>query len=351
MARRLILSAILIAVIVSFVLWRDATSERLPAAADPQTPSIQFVSFTQEVMATPITVHVPRRDGADAADAVFGVFRAVDARMSEWKPTSPLTEVNRAAGRAEIAVPADLRDVIRRGVEIGDMSDGAFDITWAALWGLWDFRAPQPSVPADLDIDQRTALVDYRRIIIDDDAGTVFLPQRGMMIGLGGIAKGYALERAAAVLRQRGVSGFLITAGGQVIVSGTRGDRPWRVGIRDPRGAPTDYFAYLEASDTSIATSGDYERFFVLDGQRYHHILDPRTGRPTRGVRSATVISADATLADGLSTALMVIGVTRGLALAEQQDNVEAILVDDKGHVHMTSGLAGDLRLEHPPRP
>ena len=350
MTRRQILYAILIVAIVAVALWRHVTSGPPTAIGEAQTSSDQFASFTQEVMAAPVTVLVPRRHGADAAQIVFEIFREIDAGMSEWKSTSPLTQVNHAAGREAIVVPADLRDVIRRGVDIGHMSDGAFDITWAALWGLWDFKALPPRVPADAEIDQRISLVDYRRIVIDDDAGTVFLPEAGMAIGLGGIAKGYALERAAAALRQRGVDSFLISAGGQVMVGGMRNARPWRVGIRDPRGAPDDFFAYLDASDISVATSGDYERFFMLDGRRYHHILDPRTGRPTRGLRSATVISADATLADGLSTTLMVLGVTRGLALAEQHDNVEAVLVDDAGNVHVTSGMFSNLQLEHPPR-
>ncbi len=351
MARQLVLSAILIVAIASIVLWRYTASQHHPPSGDARTASDQFVSFTQEVMTTPVTVLVPRHHGAEAAEVVFDVFRQIDARMSEWKPTSPLTKVNNAAGRDAIVVPPDLRDVIRRGVELGRASEGAFDITWAALWGLWDFKAKHPRVPDDAEIDRRTALVDYRRIVIDDNAGTVFLPESGMMIGLGGIAKGYALESAAAELHKRGMDSFLISAGGQVMVSGTRGDRPWRVGIRDPRGGPTDFFAFLDGSDISLATSGDYERFFVLDGRRYHHILDPRTGRPTRGLRSASVIGTDPTLADGLSTALMVFGTTRGLALAEGLDDVEAVLVDDNGRVHVTSGLAGKLQIEHPPSP
>jgi thiamine biosynthesis lipoprotein len=313
------------------------------------TDDERYVAFTQEIMAAPITVLVRERDGAAAADVVFDVFREVDARMSEWKDTSPLSAVNAAAGGAPVAVPDDLRAVVRRGLEIGAMTDGAFDVTWAALWGLWDFKAAHPRVPGDDEIAQRTALVDHRRVEIDDDAGTVRLPEAGMMIGLGGIAKGHALDRAAAALRARGVDSFLLSAAGQMMLGGQRGDRPWRVGIRDPRGAADDYFTFLEGRDVSVSTSGDYERFFVLDGIRYHHVLDPRTGRPARGVRSATVVSADATLADALSTALIILGPERGLALVERLDGVEAVIVDDDARIHVSTGLDGMLHPRHPP--
>jgi thiamine biosynthesis lipoprotein len=310
-----------------------------------------FATFVEDIMASPIVVTVPADRGREAADLVFDAFRRVDARMSEWKETSPLSAVNRAAGEHPVHVPDDLRAVIRRGIEIGGMTDGAFDITWAALWGLWDFKADQPRVPSDDEIARRMARIGFRDVQIDEQAGTVFLPRKGMLIGLGGIAKGYALDRAAEALRERGVEDFLISAGGQIYAGGRKGDRPWGVGIRDPRGGRDDYFAFLEVSDASVSTSGDYERYFILDGVRYHHILDPRTGRPARGVRSATVVSPDATLADALSTALMILGAQRGMALAERLPDVQAVLVDDQARVHVTSGLQGRLRQPRAPRP
>ena len=254
--------------------------------------------FRAEAMATTFVVELPDRPGAaDTAEEVFAIFRRIDAEMSEWKPTSPLSAVNRQAGGAAAAVPAELRALLHRGVEIGELTGGAFDVTWAALWGLWDFKAAEPRVPEAAEIARRVALIDYRQVEIDDAAGTVRLPRAGMKIGLGGIAKGYALERAAAVLDARGVGSYLLLAGGQVFARGRKGDRPWRVGIRDPRGGPDDSFASLDLTDASASTSGDYESYFMLDGVRYHHILDPRTGMPARGLESATVIAADATLA------------------------------------------------------
>jgi thiamine biosynthesis lipoprotein len=241
--------------------------------------------------------------------------------------------------------------VIRRGVEIGELTGGAFDVTWAALWGLWDFRAAEPRVPPADEVARRARLVDYRRVELDEAAGTVRLPEAGMAIGLGGIAKGYALERAAAALRARGLESFLLVSGGQVYAAGDRAGRgAWRVGIRDPRGGPEDLFARLELRDASASTSGDYESFFLADGVRYHHILDPRTGRPARGLRSATVVSGDPVLADALSTGIFVMGPEAGLALAERLPDVEAVLIDDDGRVLVTSGLEDELEPIHAPR-
>lgn len=327
----------------------------LTACTPAPTPDPPYATFTTDVMSTTLSVTLPAGEGAEEqAEAVFGVFREVEARMSEWKESSPLSAVNRHAGGEAVAVPADLRLVLRRAVETAEMTDGAFDPTWAALWGLWDFRAEEPAVPEAAEVARRAALVDWRELEIDDDAGTVRLAQEGMMLGLGGIAKGHALDRSAALLRQRGVESFLLVAGGQVVAGGARrtaeGSRPWRVGVRDPRGPEEDFFAWLDLTDASASTSGDYESYFVLDGVRYHHVLDPRTGRPARsGLASATVVSADATLADALSTALVVMGEERGLALVEELDGTEALVVTRDGDWRTTAGLEGTLTLVHPP--
>lgn len=319
------------------------------AAAEPTT----FRSFSGDVMFTRFELRLPDREGADdAAKAVFALFEEVDARMSEWKPTSPLSAVNREAGVSAVPVPDDLRAVVQQGIEIGRRTDGAFDITWAALWGLWDFKAADPKVPPADEVALRSALVDYSKVVVDDEAGTVMLSEVDMKIGLGGIAKGWALDRAATLLRERGFDDFLLQGGGQVQAGGDKGDGvAWKVGVRDPRGVATDFFAIVEATDISVSTSGDYERFFIVDGVRYHHILDPRTGMPSQGLRSATVLHADATLADAMSTALMVLGGERGMALVEQDPSLEAVLVTQTGEVLVSSGLAERLTLVHAPAP
>jgi thiamine biosynthesis lipoprotein len=340
---------VVIALVVAAIVVRARRGGVAPGPAADGSAG-EYQRFAQEIMAAPIEVLVPADGGDEAAETVFRIFREVDAEMSEWKPSSPLSAVSREAGVGPVEVPAALRGVIRRGLEIGELTDGAFDVTWAALWGLWDFKSRPPVVPDPGEIARRAVLVDFRQVVVDDDAGTVYLPRDGMVLGLGGIAKGHALDRAAEELRRRGVESFLISAAGQMMVGGRRGDRSWRVGIRDPRGERDDYFAWIVAEDVSVSTSGDYERFFVIDGRRYHHILDPRTGRPAEGVRSATVVSADATLADALSTALVILGIERALELVESLDGVDAVLVDDQATVHVTSGIAGRLELVHAPR-
>lgn len=315
----------------------------------------RFATFDGEAMSTTWQVTLP--DGGDravtakaAADACFELFRRLDLELSEWKEGSPLSAVNRAAGVAPVAVPDELFGLVTRAIEIGRKTDGTFDVSWAALWGLWDFRAATPAVPDRAAISAHRALVDYRRVVLDPAARTIFLPEAGMKLGLGGIAKGYALERAGALLGERGFNDYLLVSGGQVYARGTRGGRPWQVGVRDPRGEREEIFATLPLADGSLSTSADNESFFVVDGVRYHHILDPQTGWPATGLRSATVLAADPTLADALSTAVMVLGKERGLAVAVRL-GAEALVVDSQGAFAMTPGLEARLTVLHPPRP
>jgi thiamine biosynthesis lipoprotein len=315
-----------------------------------------FTTYSGEAMATTWQVTLPTGAGeaetaraAAAAEECFALFRRLDLELSEWKEGSPLSAVNRAAGVAPVAVPAELFELVARAVAIGRETDGAFDVSWAALWGLWDFRAEPPVVPERAAIAARRALVDYRRIVLDPAARTLFLPAAGMKLGLGGIAKGYALERAGALLGERGFADFLLVSGGQVYARGTRGGRAWQVGVRDPRGEREEIFATLPLAGGSLSTSADNESFFVVDGVRYHHILDPQTGWPSRGLRSATVLAADPTLADALSTAVMVLGRERGLAVARRL-GAGALVIDEQGDVSMTPELAAIVTQLHPPR-
>lgn len=311
---------------------------------------LEFRGFTGEAMATRWQLALPdRADAPAAAEACFALFRRLDLELSEWQAGSPLTAVNRAAGVAPVAVPPELYDLLARSLELGRETGGAFDVAWAALWGLWDFRAAAPRVPAPAEIAARLPLVDYRKVVLDPARHTVFLPEKGMLLGLGAIGKGYALERAAALLEARGFHDFLLLGGGQVVARGRHRDRPWRVGIRDPRGERDDVFARLDLGDASLSTSADNESYFVAGGVRYHHILDPRTGEPARGLRSATVLHRDATLADALSTALMVLGREQGFAVVRRLGG-EAVTVDERGEVATTPGLAGRLEILHPPQ-
>ncbi|MCK6528426.1 FAD:protein FMN transferase [Myxococcota bacterium] len=323
-----------------------------PPAPTAARAAPEYVTFSEERMSTRIDATLPQGPGArEAAAVVFDAFSQVEETANEWRESSPLAAVNRGAGGPPVPVPQDLFDLLRRGVEMGELTGGAFEVTWAALWGLWTFSGPDPKPPPEEAIRARLPLIDFRAVELDPAKRTARLPREGMKIGLGGIAKGLALDRAAAALRARGIGSFSLSSGGQVTVAGLRGDRPWRVGIRDPRGSRDDAFALVEVSDASVSTTGDYERYFVREGVRYHHVLDPRTGWPARGVRSATVIAADGTLADALSTGLFVLGPSRGIALVESLPGVEAVMVDDAARVHASSGIRDRLLWNHAPKP
>jgi thiamine biosynthesis lipoprotein len=192
-------------------------------------------------------------------------------------------------------------------------------------------------------------LIDYRAIQIDDAAGTVYLARKGMSIHLGGIGKGYAIDRGAAVLRRHGLRDFMIHSGGDLYVAGLKDGRPWRLAIQDPRGPANQAFAEIDLSDGTFSTSGDYERFFIKDGQRYHHILDPATAAPARGTRSVTIVANSATVADGLSTGVFIMGPERGMALVERLPDVEAVIVSDRNDVLISSGLRGKIQMLGPP--
>lgn len=297
------------------------------------------------VMSTELSVTAPADRVDEATALTLAEFSRVEATANEWKPESALGRANRSKGQPS-PVPPELEALLRRSLELAELSGGAFDPSWAALWGLWRFDEEGFTVPSERDCAARAALVDYRRIGLEP--GRVTVPD-GMAVGLGGIAKGWALDASARALRAAGIESALLSAGGHVMALGMRGDRPWRVGIRDPRGAADSYFAQVEVTDASVSTSGDYERFVEREGVRYHHILDVRTGRPARGLRSATVIGPDATAVDALSTAAFVLGRQGGLALVEGVPGLEAVLVDEHGGVHRTGGAA--VEVLRPPTP
>jgi thiamine biosynthesis lipoprotein len=235
-------------------------------------------------------------------------------------------------------------EALRAAREIGDWTGGGFDVTFGALSGLWKFDHDQDDrIPPPEEVRKLLPLIDYRVLHLDEAARTAYLTRKGMRAHLGGIGKGYAVDRAAEILRSRGVRDFLIQFGGDLYVGGTRGGRPWRLGIQDPRGAAERSFAAIDLSDSSFSTSGDYERFFLRGGRRYHHILDPHTGQPARGSRSVTIVAETATLADALSTGVFVLGPEKGMALIERLPKIEGVIVTDRNAVLVSSGLEGRL--------
>jgi thiamine biosynthesis lipoprotein len=238
------------------------------------------------MMATLVTVTVRGCD-TDALEPrvreAFAEMERLAGILSEWDPRSAVSRVNDNAGVAPVVIPRELEEVLAAAQEASRLTSGAFDATWAALAPLWKFDGTEPRLPPAEDVERRRALVDHRDLVLDRAAHTAFLKRSGMRIGLGGIAKGYIAQAAADFLVSRGVRDVLVAASGDITARGRNGDRPWTVAVKDPEGG---VLANVELRDESISTAGDYERFFIIDGRRYHHILDPRTGYPARGTRS-----------------------------------------------------------------
>ncbi len=292
-----------------------------------------------------LTAWIADEQRAHAAfDEVFREFERLDALMSVWRAGSDVARINAAAGQRPILVSTEVRAVLRDARRVSDWTAGKFDVTFGALSDLWRFDHDQDNrIPEEPDVRARLPLVDYRQVEIDDNAATAFLTRRGMRIHLGGIGKGYAIDRAASLLRAHGIADFMIQSGGDLYVGGHRGDRPWRVAIRDPRGPADRSFATLDLSDGTFSTSGDYERFFLHGGRRYHHILDPDIGEPARGCRSVTIVTDRAIIADGLSTGVFALGPAEGMALIERLPNVEGVIVTAHNEVLVSSGLRDRL--------
>jgi thiamine biosynthesis lipoprotein len=285
-----------------------------------------------------------------AFDEGFGEFQRLDALLSVWREGSDVQRLNQAAGIAPVTVDADTLQVLAVAIETGDLTHGKFDVTFAALSDLWKFDHDQDNtLPSPEAIRERLPLVDYRSLSIDAARRTAFIARRGMRVHLGGIGKGYAVDRAAAILKRRGLNDFMIRAGGDIYVAGRRGDRSWRLGIQDPRGPAEAIFAALDLADAALSTSGDYERFFIKDGRRLHHILDPDRGEPAVGCRSVTIVANRSIAADGLSTGVFVLGPAEGMALIERLPNAEAVIVTADNEVLVSSGLKDRLTIVAPP--
>ena len=299
----------------------------------------EWVGSGQDLMGTRVSVELWHDDesrGRELVEAVLAEYRRIDARMSTYKPDSEISLINDTAASAPVEVSDELFMLIRRALELSDQSDGAFDITYDSVGYLYDFRARQR--PTDSEIDARLGAIDYRHVTLDENSHSIAFADAGVRINLGGIAKGYAIERGAMILEEAGVRFALLNAGGDTRVVGDRRGQPWIVGIRHPR-ADDQVVTRLPLVDEAISTSGDYERFFEEGGQRYHHIINPTTGVPTEGVLSVTVIGPDATMTDGLSTTLFVLGVERGVEFIESLPEYEAIVVDASGELSYSSGL------------
>lgn len=324
-------------------------------------PAPRVHTETRPMMGTTVTVTLVGgtvRKAREGFDAAFSAFGRVNQVMNEWRPDSELSAVNRKAGDGEfVAIPEDLCAALRRGVLGAEQTGGLFDPTWAALRGMWRFGTDlTPALPNEAELKKRCALISYKDLEFapaTDDGGTgcaVRLKRAGMQLGLGGLAKGWGVDQAVKKLRGLGFRDFFVQAGGDFYAAGKKAGRPWKVGIRDPRGEPNSVFAVLEVSDAAFSSSGDYENFFVLDGKRYHHIIDPRTCQPATASRSATVLAPSAVDAEVLTKSVFILGGQEGLALAEKH-GASAVVVTADNQVLVSPGLEKKLKRLRLPTP
>ena len=302
-------------------------------------PSGGWLKREEAIMGTAIAVELwceQRAAGEAAITAVMDEMHRIDRAMSPHKEDSELSRINRYAGAGPVKVSAEMARLIVRAAEFSELSAGAFDITYAAVGHLYDYR--HRVRPSEAEIAAARAAVGWRHLVLDSQAGTVRFARPGMRIDLGGFAKGHAVDNAAAILRRRGISHAMVSAGGDSRVIGDRRGRPWTIGVRDPR-RPGELAAMLPLEDVSISTSGDYERYFDADGTRFHHLIDPSTGKSPRGIQSVTILADDGLTCEALSKIVFVLGVERGMALVESQSGVDALVVDAAGALHFSSGL------------
>lgn len=299
-----------------------------------------WVKDAQGIMGTTVRAEVWHRDEAVAragAAAVMEEMRRIDGLMSPYRAHSELARVNAQASRRAVAVGPELLDVVQRARRFSELTHGAFDITFASVGHLYDYRNGRR--PDAQTIESLLPAISYRHIHVDARAGLIAFDRPGVRIDLGGIAKGYAVDRALERLRRLGICHALVSAGGDTGILGDRLGRPWMVGIRDPRHLDV-VVAMLPLQDEALSTSGDYERYFEEDGVRYHHIIDPGTGGSAGALTSVSVLGPDATTTDALSTSLFVMGVRKGMALVDSLDGIEAIMVDRSGELYFSDGLA-----------
>jgi thiamine biosynthesis lipoprotein len=295
---------------------------------------------TEPIMGTNVTITVvaqSSKEGEAAIDAGMTELRRLDAMMSLYKDDSEITKVNLAAGKNPVKVSPEMIEVMESAVEVSRLSGGVFDVTIGPLVVLWQMRLKEGRIPSDEEIAKVRSLVNYRNIVIDKNASTIYLKKPGMILDLGGM-KGYMADRAAAIIKKHGISNAIIAVAGDIWVLGQREDgTPWRIGVQHPR-EPDKTLIVLDLKNKYISTSGDYERFIIRENKRYHHIIDPRTGKPSKGVISATLIGDKGALIDPLTKVPFILGPVEGIKIVKKL-GAEAIIVDDQGRVFMTEGI------------
>jgi thiamine biosynthesis lipoprotein len=304
---------------------------------------------SEPLMDTLVTVTVVANSEQQASKAIGSALQTIGTfgdRINFFSPSSELSEINRSAGIRPVKVSADTLDLIEKAVYVAEKSGGAFDPTIGPESSLWDFH--KKIKPSDEQIKKNLPLVNYRNVVVDREKSTVFLKKKGMLMDLGGIAKGYAADLAVADLRRNGIEAGIVANAGDIRVFGRKpGGKPWNVGIENPRhkSDADELIAKLKLTDRAISTSGDYQRYFILNGRRYHHLIDPATGYPAYGCRSVSVITDRGAFTDAFATAAFVLGPEKGMELVTKM-GMDAVIIKSDGTILTTPGLAGIITIE-----
>jgi len=303
----------------------------------------QWYQFSSSAMTTKLDLEFWLEDELKAtkiSQRVFEEFVRVEKIMTRYGDQSELSMLNKFAAKQSVAVSDELFVVINKAQIVSGLSDGAFDMTFASVGYLYDFRLAQQ--PSESEIAKHVAAIDYRYVNLNKEKQTIRFKHDGVLIDLGGIAKGYAVDRGIEILRDSGVQFARLSAGGDMRLLGDKKGKPWIVGIKNPRAEmnTNEHMVALPLSGIAISTSGDYERFFINDkGKRVHHILSPKTGYSANGVQSVTILGPDSVTSDGLSTAVFVLGVKKGITLIESLPGIDVVIIDAMHKVHFSEGL------------
>lgn len=303
------------------------------------TVNAEWQTEDAAIMGTTIRVEVWHEDEKvrqQGVDEVLAEMERVNRLMSPYIEQSQLSKINKYAHEGPVEVDGDLFDLIEKSQEVSRLTNGAFDITYASVGSLYDYR--KEIKPTEEEIAAAKLLVDYKNIVLDKANSSVSFLKQGVKIDLGGIAKGFAVDQSILHLRTLGIKHALVSAGGDTRLLGDRRGRAWLVGIRDPENTE-EVIVMLPLEDEALSTSGDYERFFIQDGEKYHHIIHPSTGNSAGDVRSASILASDSTTTDALSTSIFVMGPEKGIELLNNLDGVEGVIVDKKGKLYYSQGL------------
>ena len=301
--------------------------------------STPLYQSSRVLMGTFVEVKIPGQGEKPqaAAEAIFDELKRVEDLTSFHKP-SGLGRINSAAGTDPVQAEPELLQLIGQGLRVAQETQGAFDPTVGSITRIWQFSGGEPRLPDAAEIAQALKRVGWDKVKLDPAAGMILLSESGMALDLGGIAKGYTLDRASEVIKKLGISSALVNLGGDILAVGQRSPgKPWRVGVQDPRNE-TGMVAVASLKDRVIVTSGDYQRFFINNGNRYHHILDPQTGYPAPGLQSVTLVAPNGSTAEPLAVAVFVMGVEHGLKYIESVSGVYGFFIDQEGKVHMSAG-------------